>query len=165
MSLGIRALRVVRGAYTAVAVEWKDIRKHYIALRKARRIDQDKVKGVPQPTISKLENNTNLGPQVETFVKAVEGLGLTLSQFFAQLENTPGVSPTPKTSQSDELGAAQNMNGVKHGASDSVRSQPEESDRRRTLFLDLAEVFARLAQEHEPGEQAPKTRVRRSVRS
>lgn len=39
-----------------------------------------------QNVISKMTANRNLGPQVETFVRAVEGLGLTPSAFFAIVE-------------------------------------------------------------------------------
>lgn len=74
-------------------MEWKDIRAHYErAFRAARRrgLTQAKVaeagglKG--QNVISKLLQNETKGPQVETFVKAVQGLGIPVSTFFAQIE-------------------------------------------------------------------------------
>ena len=39
-----------------------------------------------QPLISKLLGNEKLGPSVETFTGAVEGLGLSLVEFFTLLE-------------------------------------------------------------------------------
>jgi transcriptional regulator with XRE-family HTH domain len=74
-------------------MDWKRIRAHYErAFRAARRrgLTQAKVaeagglKG--QNVVSKLLANESKGPQVETFVKAVHGLGMPVSLFFAQLE-------------------------------------------------------------------------------
>lgn len=54
--------------------------------------------GLRQNVISKMLYNDKLGPQVETFVKAVEGLGLPVSVFFAQIEGAASGTDTAKPS-------------------------------------------------------------------
>jgi transcriptional regulator with XRE-family HTH domain len=41
-----------------------------------------------QNSVSRLLSNDRLGPSVEIFVRAVEGLGLSLSEFFAEFEKS-----------------------------------------------------------------------------
>jgi transcriptional regulator with XRE-family HTH domain len=41
-----------------------------------------------QNSVSRLLSNDHLGPSVEIFVRAVEGLGLSLSEFFAEFERS-----------------------------------------------------------------------------
>ena len=94
--LRVSRLASRRGPYTrSLAMEWKTIRAHYereFTAAKRRGLTQAKVakagglKG--QNDISRLLANDTLGPQVETFVRAVEGLGLSLSAFFAQIERS-----------------------------------------------------------------------------
>jgi hypothetical protein len=43
---------------------------------------------VGQNSVSRLLSNDHLGPSVEIFVRAVEGLGLSLSEFFAEFERS-----------------------------------------------------------------------------
>jgi transcriptional regulator with XRE-family HTH domain len=72
---------------------WNAIRKHYAALLKAADCTQEEVaarggiKG--QNTISRMLRNTRRGPTMETLTKAVEGLGLSLVEFFAGIEESP----------------------------------------------------------------------------
>jgi transcriptional regulator with XRE-family HTH domain len=87
--MGMNGLQELPSAYTQRRMEWLAIRNRFIRLREARDLTQQEVaeKGkIKQGAISKLESNLNQGPSVETFVKAVEGLGLTLTEFFAQIE-------------------------------------------------------------------------------
>jgi transcriptional regulator with XRE-family HTH domain len=70
-------------------MEWKDIRAAYKAARQERGLRQDQVGDMAQGMISKLETNNNLGPTVGIFVRAIEGLGMSVSQFFAQIEGLP----------------------------------------------------------------------------
>lgn len=80
--------------YTSSAdMNWERIRRHYAArLADARRqgVTQQAVAIAGQLSgqnaISKLLANRNLGPSVETFVKAVIGLGVDVSDFFAEIE-------------------------------------------------------------------------------
>lgn len=68
-------------------VDWKTIRSEFIRRRGAR--TQAEIAGagkLRQNAISKLESNDNLGPAVGTFVNAVEGLGIRVSEFFAAIE-------------------------------------------------------------------------------
>lgn len=69
-------------------VEWKEIRSAFIRARGKRRQHAiAAAAGLAQGDISKIENNDLLGPTVGTFIKAVEGLGLKPSEFFASLES------------------------------------------------------------------------------
>jgi transcriptional regulator with XRE-family HTH domain len=77
----------------AGGMHWDLIRRHYAArLATAQRqgVTQQAVATAGQLSgqnaISKLLANHNLGPSVETFVKAVTGLGLDVSAFFAEIE-------------------------------------------------------------------------------
>jgi transcriptional regulator with XRE-family HTH domain len=77
-------------------LDWPRIRTHYTAhLAAARKAGQTqqmiaRAGGLRQNAISKLQRNHNQGPSVETFVKAVHGLGLTLADFFGELESPGG---------------------------------------------------------------------------
>jgi len=81
-------------------VEWKTIRAEYeraFRAAKLRGASQSSIAltgglvdadGRPkQNVISKILSNDGLGPHVETFVHAVEGLGLSVSRFFARVEH------------------------------------------------------------------------------
>ena len=74
-------------------MDWKDIRAHYVrALRTARDrgLTQQKVAAAGglkgQNYISKIKTAPRLGPAVELFIRAIEGLGIPVSVFFAELE-------------------------------------------------------------------------------
>lgn len=74
-------------------MNWAVIRKHYEDCLNATGLSQEHVaaQGGLSPTpgqtaISKLLHNDRLGPSVDTFVRAVLGLGITCSQFFTALE-------------------------------------------------------------------------------
>lgn len=86
--MSISSLAEEPAGYTPAAVEWKTIRAAFIRER-GRRTQEEiaTAAGLPQSAISKLESNDNLGPAVGTFVKAVGGLGLTPSGFFAHIES------------------------------------------------------------------------------
>jgi transcriptional regulator with XRE-family HTH domain len=97
-------------------MNWDRIRRHYAArLADARRqgLTQQAVATAGQlagqNAISKLIANRNLGPSVETFVKAVLGLGIDVSEFFAEIEQQrrPRENPAhPPTDPVDHLHAA-----------------------------------------------------------
>jgi transcriptional regulator with XRE-family HTH domain len=78
-----------------------DIRARYAALVVQTGLTQDAIaergglKG--QGTLSKLLANTNLGPSVETFVRAVIGTGTKVSVFFAAIERGEELTPTATT--------------------------------------------------------------------
>jgi len=59
------------------------------AERRRRKLNQTQVAsaaGVKQGTISKIESDAKYEPSLTVFRKAVGGLGMTLSAFFAQIE-------------------------------------------------------------------------------
>ena len=61
---------------------------------KRKQIDVATAAGLEQSAISKLIHNQNLGPSVEIFLNAIEGLGMRASDFFAQLERAAGPPPS-----------------------------------------------------------------------
>lgn len=75
-------------------MEWETIREHFAELLR----DRQRAGGLTQETIaqagglsrqnqiSRVLANRNRGPSVEIFIKAILGLGLTPSEFFAPLE-------------------------------------------------------------------------------
>jgi transcriptional regulator with XRE-family HTH domain len=91
-------------------MDWNLIRRHYAArLAKARHsgLTQQAVATAGQlpgqNAISKLLANHNLGPSVETFVKAVAGLGVDVSAFFAEIEQCGRQHDDPPIHPSDSL--------------------------------------------------------------
>src|SRR4029077_7240854 len=76
------------------AMDWSLMREAYRrelkAATKTRGLNQQKVAAAGgltgQNVVSKLLRNKNLGPAVEIFTKAVEGLGMPCSEFFARIE-------------------------------------------------------------------------------
>jgi transcriptional regulator with XRE-family HTH domain len=72
---------------------WREIRAHYAALHAQARAAGATQKAIAdrggiagQNTVSRLLSNDNLGPSVEIFVRAIEGLGKPVSAFFLELE-------------------------------------------------------------------------------
>jgi transcriptional regulator with XRE-family HTH domain len=81
-----------------ISMTWLEIRAHFIALhaRSEAGVTQREIaerggiKG--QNSVSRLLANDKLGPSVETFVRAVEGLGLSVAQFFVGMEHAGSAS-------------------------------------------------------------------------
>lgn len=71
-------------------MDWMTIREAFKDARAASELNQADLKNLPQPMVSKIENNGNLGPTVETFVKALHGLRIPVWKFFAKIE---GLTP------------------------------------------------------------------------
>lgn len=70
-------------------LDWPTIRDHYLRLMaEAGRTQKDIARdgGLHQSAVSKMLANTKRGPTVSTFGRAVQGLGLSLTDFFATLE-------------------------------------------------------------------------------
>lgn len=68
----------------------KDVRLLFLKLRKAQNKTQDDLEaasGVSQGLISRIEKDSDYQPTTDVFFRAVQGLGLRLSEFFAQLES------------------------------------------------------------------------------
>jgi hypothetical protein len=76
-------------------MRWIEIRAYYAvvyAQAQANGVTQQAIAqrgGIAgQNSVSRLLSNDHLGPSVEIFVRAVEGLGLSLSEFFAEFERS-----------------------------------------------------------------------------
>ncbi len=74
-------------------MKWTEIRAHYAALHaqaQAAGLTQKAIAArggiAGQNTVSRVLSNDNLGPSVEIFVRAIEGLGKSVSEFFVELE-------------------------------------------------------------------------------
>ena len=147
--IGISQLQVEAAVYTGGGMDWPQIRSRFISLRTARGLTQQDVAEageIPQGAVSKIESNTNQGPSVETFVKAVAGLGVTVSEFFLQIER-PGKSDTTVARQSDttlpSTPASGVSIGVTHGAHRVVSAAPAAS--RSDQLRDLADLLLTAA--------------------
>lgn len=134
------------------AVEWTDIRAHYEKLfqeAKKRGETQESVAargGLRQNKISRLRTIEKLGPQVETFARAVEGLGLTVSSFFAQIErDSLGQSVHEKSSLKVHTEAAKNepRGGVPSGPDSLVRGADSGEPISLDTFEQLGRAFGR----------------------
>jgi len=69
--------------------QWKQVREHYREQMRAAQRKQKEIAaagGIPQSAVSKLLHNDKLGPAVQIFLNAIAGLGIPVSEFFAQLE-------------------------------------------------------------------------------
>lgn len=80
---------ISRPLYSDRLTTWGQIRAHYArALKQSTRTQVMVAEAgeLRQNAVSKMLANSRLGPSVETFVRAVEGLGMPLSEFFASLE-------------------------------------------------------------------------------
>jgi|SRR5262245_32124481 len=77
--------------------QWKQVREHYRERMRAAKRNQKHIAaagGIQQSSVSKLLHNRHLGPSVEIFLNAVEGLGIPVSEFFRQLERARDESTT-----------------------------------------------------------------------
>lgn len=90
-------------------MEWEQIRAHYVrAFHESGRTQQQvaAAAGLTQNTISKLMANRREGPVVGTLLRAITGLGLLPSMFFAQIEDeeppTPGLAPAVSSGRSTD---------------------------------------------------------------
>jgi transcriptional regulator with XRE-family HTH domain len=113
-------------------VEWERIRAAYVAAFEAKGWTKAKVArlgGLENANaITKLMRNRNRGPEVETFVRAVAGLGLSVAQFFAALESSTS-------------------GGARNGASSATVARPPISPREfddivRQTFTFLTQLIA-----------------------
>lgn len=71
---------------------WKAVRDYYAACFTALRETQKHVAsvgGLGQSSVQKLLKNERYEPSVETFIRALYGIGMTPAQFFALLEARP----------------------------------------------------------------------------
>lgn len=148
-------------------MDWSSIRDHY-----ATRLDEAKRAGETQESvaeagglsgqnaISKLLRNQNMGPSVETFIKAVLGLGMPVSAFFAEVERAtsqPELRPLTRDGHRPSR-ATRNLSSLAagsatkpptdpaHGRPDGVSTVAEKSRRRdRRATLDREQVKAIVA--------------------
>lgn len=134
--------QLVTGAYQRVycgTMEWAMMRE---AFRERFEAEKERTRKLPteqritqaavarrggladQKIVSTLLSNDNLGPQVETFIRAIEGLGLTPSAFFASLEGGTSASLNGGTPDKNRAGvtspdrAIAHTPGISRGADD-----------------------------------------------
>lgn len=75
-------------AYSSPTVD-KDIREFFRAERKRLKLNQENVAdagGLEQSTISKIERDPPYDPGIKSFLRAIRGLGMKPSEFFARFE-------------------------------------------------------------------------------
>jgi transcriptional regulator with XRE-family HTH domain len=98
---------------------WLEIRAHYIALHaraEAGGLTQKEIaarggiKG--QNSVSRLLANDKLGPSVETFVRAVEGLGMSMAQFFLELAHAGSAGTVAEAPAAGEAPATDRLHRI-----------------------------------------------------
>ena len=125
MSLGDKQLRVIAALYTA-GVDLDAVRATLRAERLHRRWSLDDLaekSGVNRSAIHDIETNRKGKPRLETIAKMVEGMGLTLSEFFARIEGLKAPSPA-STNRAVVL-------STEHGGGNTVHTP---TDDRTVLF-------------------------------
>ena len=119
-------------------VPWPKMRERFKTERQRKKLTQTAVAqrgDVDQGTVSKIEGDDNYTPYVDTFVRAIHGLGLSATEFFAALEG---------------LKSAGN-NATNVGASDGeAAATPRQSHEDVQLFvLDLIDKLQDLVAAHD----------------
>lgn len=134
---------IPRGIYSgAMPWKWAALRSEFIRQRGAKSQAQVAHEAdLHQSAISKLENNDNLGPAVEVFLNAIDGLGLPASKFFADLERSQKQALQSGKSLGD---TASSPSG--EAASDGVGSLSAASEKAalRQLRIDFRKLEADL---------------------
>jgi transcriptional regulator with XRE-family HTH domain len=77
-------------------MEWFQVRDGYVRQLQASGLTQAAVGragGLRQGTLSKLTANDRSGPSVDTLLRAIRGLGLMPSEFFAHIEQGSQMAP------------------------------------------------------------------------
>lgn len=89
--------------------------------------------GVKQTHISKMLRNHKLGPTVETFLRAIMGLGLKPSEFFAELERgwTPDTPPEARPPDDPDQEEADSAMDVVRLLVRAMRRADEATKRRK----------------------------------
>jgi len=117
---------------------WLHAREHY-----ARLFDAAKAKGwsqaaiarrggLPQTAISKLLANDKLGPSMDTFLKALNGIGKGAAQFFAEAEVFAEVQPSSSPSSSPPRPSSSLESAVEAPARSTHRRLHERTATRST---------------------------------
>ena len=127
--------------YSAPAMEWEHMRAHYVRLLRAAKRDREVtqkqvaaaggLKG--QNYISKIKTASRLGPAVEIFIRAIEGLGLPPSAFFAELEGQPPPVRAPQDASpiAHDLAVGIDRPAVIHAIIDTLQRGLQVGDRPR----------------------------------
>jgi len=118
--------------------------------------------GVDRAVIHRIESvrkYPRYKPGIDTVLRLVEGMGLTLSSFFAEIEGGPKVGLQPAIPQS------QNSPVPQHLEADHGRDLPAGVVLTNEQYEEYRRLRAREAAAAESVEQATKTRAQKSVRS
>lgn len=92
ITLSIMGLEDGVTAYSSATVD-KDIREFFRAERKRLALKQEDVAekgGIEQSTISKIERDPPYDPGINSFLRAIRGLNMRPSEFFARFERRTG---------------------------------------------------------------------------
>lgn len=128
MRYGIIQIGILR------VMDWPTIREAFKSIRLAKNKKQREFGGTVQAMVSKVENNQHKGPTVDTFVRAVIGLGMPVSQFFALIEERS--EPAAKTrplpqARLDEIEAERVASHVLRTEAIQAKERQEREDQER----------------------------------
>jgi transcriptional regulator with XRE-family HTH domain len=122
--------------------KWAAIRSEFIR-RRGKRAQGAIARSahLHQSAISKLENNDNLGPAVEIFLNAIDGLGVSVADFFDELERSQN-QPLQSGEPLGDTAASNPSREASHG-SGSVSAASHKQDLAR-LRKSLQKIEADL---------------------
>jgi transcriptional regulator with XRE-family HTH domain len=140
-------------------MKWTDIRSAFIRARGGRsQATIGKAGGLRQNAISKIETNDKLGPAVETFINAVQGLGIPVSAFFAQVEQQTASKETRKAVNWMAVAPpAVHAQGRQHSPPSSLSAQERAAilyDIGAAITVAIADAAERVADAPEPPASA-----------
>ncbi len=162
--------------YNHGVLDWRTMRAAFIRAR--GRTPQHAIAakgGLRQNAISKMEANDNLGPAVETFVRAIYGLGMQPSEFFKQLEQSrasdrkghseleskslPNRQVSDTTTLLTQRGATTDGGSIPHADAATLKSEIIN-----TIVLALINADKHSADAHTARDREERSRLRKKVR-
>ena len=126
MSLEDNNLSSIYGGYTPAVVDFSVVRELLRDERKKRKMSLDDLaasSGLTRSAIHDVEVNNGGKPRFETVARIIEGLGITLSEFFTQIERqTEGDSTTSRQSDTTASSGSRPARAAstEHGGDPSV---------------------------------------------
>lgn len=140
--------------YTAALMDWQQVRAHFKAERERLKLTQDDVAergNVDQSRVSKIESDPDYRPQADTFLSAIEGLGLPLSDFFLQLERQTNADSTRPVKSTSTYGHAPNTGGA-HRSGVGVPTDPASTSVVRSALVEILDGVSEAIHRLDQGE-------------
>jgi DNA-binding phage protein len=143
-------------------MRWKDVQAHYRKLfyqgKRERQLTQAAIAtaaGLAQPDVSRLMSmEGDDGPQVDTLLRAVEGLGISVSEFFSQIERRTNGDLLPSVGASRTAHVPQGV--AQHGEDRPVPLDPTALRKAGTALVDAGTLFIAASEGVGPVKSRPR---------